>query len=350
MPVESFNPWAVENKEEAARPPLDENLLKDLSCPITLQIFYDPVSVIGCGHLFEWEAVQEYREQSENDPPCPLCKQHSLHNVSSALDVIDQIEALIREYPALQNDRYFTLEKLHKTLMKGNTAELEKLCAILKSSRHMDAESAVEELAGVSPVAMLALNPQGKMIIENDHDFRANITSESLNRVIQTGPCRGISAVMVFAADCKDRPSLIVRDPVLRAKVTREGLNTCIPAGLERGTSALFYVTSTREGRQVLLEDEAFAGLIQVETLMRVIPGEPYRGQSAYLNLIQTPEGQEFFSRQPALSAAIDVWREAHPPVTPVAESSRLFQPARRRPAPGVVSPMSPLGKRRRER
>ena len=47
-----------------------ENLLQDLKCPITLELFTDPVSVPCCGKAFERFAISEH---VSNEARCPLC-------------------------------------------------------------------------------------------------------------------------------------------------------------------------------------------------------------------------------------------------------------------------------------
>lgn len=62
----------LEKKEEVARPPMDPNEKDRILCPVTRQIFYDPVAVNGCNHLLERSITK--RLMIMPNARCPCCR------------------------------------------------------------------------------------------------------------------------------------------------------------------------------------------------------------------------------------------------------------------------------------
>ncbi|XP_019388762.1 PREDICTED: zinc finger protein RFP-like [Crocodylus porosus] len=51
------------------------NLKNEVTCPICLEFFKDPVMIVGCGHNFCQACIAQYREGAETDGTCPQCRQ-----------------------------------------------------------------------------------------------------------------------------------------------------------------------------------------------------------------------------------------------------------------------------------
>ncbi|XP_014455419.1 zinc finger protein RFP-like isoform X1 [Alligator mississippiensis] len=51
------------------------NLENEVTCPICLEFFKDPVMILGCGHNFCQTCITQYLEGAETDGTCPQCRQ-----------------------------------------------------------------------------------------------------------------------------------------------------------------------------------------------------------------------------------------------------------------------------------
>lgn len=57
---------------------------KDLECPICLEIFEDPVVVVGCGHIFCSKCIEKCLESKKE---CPFCKKKTTKDLVEKLDI-----------------------------------------------------------------------------------------------------------------------------------------------------------------------------------------------------------------------------------------------------------------------
>jgi len=320
-----------------------------LICPITQQIFFDPVASFPCGHVFEREAITEWRA-TKNE--CPCCRK-SITGLCESPIINDFVELAVTANPQLQNDRYFKMKILETALHENNKIKLDKLIKILKSSDYLNAISEEKGFIGESAITELTARPMGRLALSNDETLREHINEKGLNAVLlQEGPWRGTSALYWLAAKPEGR-ALFTKDEKLVAKITAEGLNSIRQEGLNRGTSALYWLAGSREGwtllskdeklvakitaeglnsilkddgcdqgtsalywltanpegRKLLLKKNHLVNLINIDTLMTVIPDGPNKGTSAYQCLRETEEGKENLKNNPMLQLKIDRWK-----------------------------------------
>jgi hypothetical protein len=57
-----------------------DNIINDLSCPITLELFVDPVRVPCCNKAFSRDALKQALQQ---DPRCPMCTANLIVDVDN---------------------------------------------------------------------------------------------------------------------------------------------------------------------------------------------------------------------------------------------------------------------------
>ena len=115
------------------------------------------------------------------------------------------------------------------------------------------------------------------------------IILNDLNTVMSDKLFSGYSPLCILAST-KEGRQLLMEDSILPGKITAEGLNAIIAEGQHRGKSALYFLADSDEGRQ-LLSNNDLLGKITAAGLNAVIAEEQDRGKSALWCLVSCPEG-----------------------------------------------------------
>lgn len=260
---------STESKNEISEQPM-ENILCEISCPITGQIFYDPVSIDGCDHIFERSALEEYKQiKNENgdDCVCPMCR-HPLQTVTASSDKLNLVEKTINTYPTLQNQRFFTIKYLSQMLYTENFSEVEKICSILKSSDYLNAISEEKEYEGSSALTELTAHPIGRSLLAKDPDLRRHVSLQGLNAVLKDGFYEGTSAVYWLLVNLED---WVIDDKALLSKITSESLNNIFQEGGRLRTN-LVTALGRHLGLKLIIENKEFRAKITPQILNDICP------------------------------------------------------------------------------
>lgn len=296
MQVRTNNP-VVESKEEAVFPLLDEETRHDITCPITMEVYYDPVSVNGCGHVFERDAMKSLAR-------CPNCRE-PVTGLTPSLPTKNLVERTLKNYPALGDERYFKISNLIDASRKKNTAELNRLAVVLASSaKHLNAMSEEPGHEGTSALIELSSSSQGLLTLQRNPALRKNIMEEGFNTILKTGPWSGASAAAFMLSHPIGRP-ILAEDAELRAKISSKSLNSVREEGPYCGVSAVCALACGPAGRALLIQDKELRAKITPEGLNGVFLEGPHYGTSAILMLACHIEAQVMLLEDDELRAKI---------------------------------------------
>jgi hypothetical protein len=239
--------------------------LSDISCPITGQIFFDPVKVQDCKHIFESEALADWRKINNT---CPCCRQ-SITGLEPAPAVFtERFHATLEKNPELHEERYFNLQTLHDLLHEDDADEdrLNKMVELLRyATSHLNAILPDNNPDGMTAVYALAGSRKGVAYLAMDSLLRDNINSAGLNTPAQGGRFAGYSAVTWLMAERGKK--VLFMDPVLRSKITPQGLNTAGRVGEHPAMSGAGWGLLTETGHKLLATDPELCTKINAERL-----------------------------------------------------------------------------------
>lgn len=95
--------------------------LAEFRCPITSQIFFQPVQLSSCGHLFEEEALTGWMRADHRNSDCPCCKEDfsSLDIVPAPPLIKNTISAIMQKHADLVSEQYFSAALLEDVIFKN---------------------------------------------------------------------------------------------------------------------------------------------------------------------------------------------------------------------------------------
>lgn len=228
----------------------------DLRCPITFQIFYDPVLVYPCSHSFE-------RDEIEKLKICPICR-CEIRGLLIDKRAKDIIAELTDKNPTLTNECYFSIDHLSKVLSSKAVIPT-LLLKILRYSTHLNAISDSKGYRGSSALTELAAYASGLELLIKDVLIQKNITTEGLNAILLEGDYKGTSALYWLA----NNNSTLIKS--LTDKITTEALNCPKALGKHQGYSPLHWLCNYHDGLKILLENSELRSKISVQGLSNCV-------------------------------------------------------------------------------
>lgn len=273
--------------------------LEDFMCPITTQIFFEPTQGMPCGHMFEMEAIHEWRKSSD---ACPCCRQ-TIDVIYPAPSYFNKLfKEFLEKNPSLQNERYFNFQTFEKAF--HDNTNLQSYIKLFKvASKQLNTPSEEKESKGMTPVALLAKHEKGFQFFMRESKLVNNITEEGLNTIIQTDEDAGIAALYWFTT--MKNLKLLQHDEKLCSKITSTGLNSIFREGVLQGRSPLFELTATISGRKLLKDNPALRAKITSAGLNHIVQGESRVGENALNNLVCEDDGIAILLEDAALREKI---------------------------------------------
>jgi len=263
--------------------------IEDFICPITSQVFFEPNQAMPCGHIFEMEAINKWRNTSVS---CPCCRQP----IDAIYPAPSYFKKLFKEFleknPKFENERYFNFETFENAFQ--NNGNIQPYLDLFKvATKQFNSPSEEKKSEGLTPLALFAKNERGFNLLITEPKLRENITEEGLNTAIKVGDDRGIAALYWFTIP-KNIHRILVNDEKFRSKITSDGLNSVFEEeGPLQGVSPIFALCTTVSGRKVLKENDALRAKISSFGLNHVVLGESYVGDSAVNYLAGSDDGIE---------------------------------------------------------
>jgi hypothetical protein len=241
--------------------------LEDFICPITQQIFINPVDVRRCGHRFETDALSDWRKNHNN---CPCCR----GNIDVIYPVVDKffqklLNKLLKKNPILQNQRYFSLRLLENCLKKNDQKKIKEMLDSL-SIEQMNARLEEKGYEGQTIVGVVLSYDSGlQQILVNDKCM-GKIQPQGLNAIMRSSSGEfksdeGAPLVFILFSYIKFGPLLKKRK--FRAKIPAEGLNAIVEVGESKGASAVLPMFSSSFNRDISLNDHKLLAKIQPDGL-----------------------------------------------------------------------------------
>ena len=155
--------------------------LADFTCPVTQQLFFDPVSGCNpsatCGHTFEKkECVGKLQK-------CPCCRE-DITLFSPALHTKNTLDQILASKPELWQDVYFNLDHFAEVFAQPDglkTPSGLRFCRLLENALHHLNDKAVEGTQrGKSAIEILTSTRVGRDLLRTNSKMRALILPESL--------------------------------------------------------------------------------------------------------------------------------------------------------------------------
>lgn len=277
--------------------------LNDFSCPITTQLFLDPRQVVPCGHLFENDAIRQWKEESDE---CPCCRKKIKHIYLAPPYFYRQFTELLEKNPHLHDERYFNLETFSNLLdeEKENSIAFKKIIQLLKNSdKHLNQVPDENILEGTSALTWLVGTDLGIKILKNDAELRAKISSNGLNRK-ELGDDNGATPLTWMVRDEKGM-EILIKDANLRQKITAEGLNSVSQEKECIGQTPLAIFANNNIGIQLLMDDIQLRKKITKEGLNSYILEGENSGLSAVSLLAKSKLGIELLFHSSILTSLI---------------------------------------------
>src|SRR4029078_9425472 len=106
---------------------------EEFICPITGELFLNPIVTQPCGHVFEEDAIQSWRESKNT---CPCCRE-PIQSLSLTQHYFNShLNLLFDKDPSLYNERYFNLKSFKASLEeeKDHSNKLKKIIDFLKKT------------------------------------------------------------------------------------------------------------------------------------------------------------------------------------------------------------------------
>ena len=174
LPEQSSQPL-----NEASIRPLSINIdLNDLTCPVTLQLFFDPVLAAPCGHGVERSVGELLLLKGK----CPHCR-NEIVLFAEAFDKRRELDDVLARHPELYAQVYFNLDHFAEVVGKnGLTTPMgERFLKLLQHSANYLNDKADEgKQKNITAIEILASTYQGREIVRKDEKIRTLITPDSL--------------------------------------------------------------------------------------------------------------------------------------------------------------------------
>lgn len=149
--------------------------LSALTCPITRELFFEPVSAAPCGHDVE-------KRMSHKVAKCPTCRE-KITSFNAARQTWKILDAVLSMHPELCANVYFDFDHFAEIVRKGELAKatgLRFIRLLQHSKKHLN--NKVEEGAqkGKNAIGILSGTTAGRELIRKDEKIRALISKESM--------------------------------------------------------------------------------------------------------------------------------------------------------------------------
>lgn len=157
---------------------------KELTCPITNELFFDPVLAMPCGHGFENRASGSLLKGS-----CPECRQ-DIVIFGAALDKRRDMDKVLSLRPELYAQVYFNLDHFAEIVEeKGVIVKKNQLTTpigvrfiklLQHAANHLNDKAVEGVQKGKNAIEILASTQPGRELLRKDEKIRALISKESL--------------------------------------------------------------------------------------------------------------------------------------------------------------------------
>jgi hypothetical protein len=206
--------------------------LADFICPISEQIFFNPIQAMPCGHFFEEEELKGWEEKNDT---CPYCREKIEEKFPTPPYFNRQLTELLERNPKLYDECYFNVETFSKNFSAYDEKKIES--KPFKKMLHVLENSSVHFN---NALPLLMKKPSGMVLLTNHPALRQKITAKSLNKILD--PESGISVLYLLAESAEGR-KLLINDGRLRSLIEIETLHArVLLAGENTRKSAAFWL------------------------------------------------------------------------------------------------------------
>jgi hypothetical protein len=109
----------------------DQAIIDQLSCPITHELFFDPIRAEPSQHYYERSQFFEWRKHKNTDP---LTREIITGHSEPDRMVHSLMDERFKEHPEINKQRYFNLSLLLSALMNNETKVIERFISLFEIS------------------------------------------------------------------------------------------------------------------------------------------------------------------------------------------------------------------------
>lgn len=173
-------PTQVESTENAISVPLQRGLI---SCPVTLEIFFEPSISAPCQHIFEAD-----KGMQRSGMICPSCRAENITLSPAPPMIRELLSNTLGANPHLWRDVYFNLDRFVETI-EGNERQTiidQRFITLLQNApNHLNDKALDGKYKDKSAVEILAGTAVGRNLLREHPKIRANISAASLALVVE---------------------------------------------------------------------------------------------------------------------------------------------------------------------
>lgn len=155
--------------------------LGDLTCPITQELFFNPVLAMPCGHGFESRASSGLANGE-----CPICRQKIIM-FGAALGIRRDMDKALTQHPELYAQVYFNSDHFAEVVKNKELATPtgERFIKLLQHvPSNLNAKALVGKQKNKTVIEILAGTKTGRELLGKDEKIRALISKESLQLIV----------------------------------------------------------------------------------------------------------------------------------------------------------------------
>lgn len=167
------------SEHQVSEEDLSNEVAADLTCPITLEFFFEPVVASPCGHEFEKCASRTFHN-------CPLCR-HPIKEFIPAFRARSMLDDFLRKHPEMNAEVYFDLDHFEKIVsnneLKGPIGQ--RFIRLLQHSTSYLNDVAVQGIQHKkSAIEILSTTSEGLELLRSDKKILALVSEESLQIIV----------------------------------------------------------------------------------------------------------------------------------------------------------------------
>lgn len=149
--------------------------LESLTCPITQELFFEPVLAMPCGHCFEKRASASLKKSA-----CPICRQKIIM-FGQALDKKTMLDKVLTEQPELYAQVYFNHDHFSEIIEKNKLKTItgQRFIKVLQHAvNHLTEKAITGKQKNKTAIDILLSSEEGPLLLAYDEKIKQLVASQ----------------------------------------------------------------------------------------------------------------------------------------------------------------------------